>query len=140
MQVSIVGKNNVYFISTEFSELFKYDLEGVLVERKVLEEDDLTKASREAYFEKGQNMPANGLYRSQEIIIDAYHFNGQLYVLRKYLNNGNRDVELLVIPENDMKTIYKYYFESEENMGKDWLRSLCVGGPNSIMPNIYISE
>jgi hypothetical protein len=45
-----------------------------------------------------------------------------------------------VIPENDMKTIYKYYFESEENMGKDWLRSLCVGGPNSIMPNIYISE
>jgi len=39
-----------------------------------------------------------------------------------------------------MKTIYKYYFESEENMGKDWLRSLCVGGPNSIMPNIYISE
>jgi hypothetical protein len=136
----LVGEKHFFYISTNFSEIFKYDFFGNLLERRIIDDDELTKISRDHYLVKGQDRPPNNMFYSKEIIIDACFFNGWVYLLRRYLTKANiREVVLIKISENDIGSIQKIYFEPEENMDERFLSSLCVGGSDPKHPNIYIS-
>jgi hypothetical protein len=136
----IVGTKFIFFISYAFSEIFKYDLSGNLLEISVIEEDELTKTSRDHYLVKGQNMPASQLFYSTEIVIDGCFFDGNLYFLRRFVDKEKkRRVVLIKIPEDDIPSVQKIYFEPAENMDERYLRRMCVGGPDLKHPLIYIS-
>jgi hypothetical protein len=136
----LVGEKYLFFISTNFSEIFKYDFSGNLLERRIIDDDELTKISRDHYLVKGQDRPQNNMFYTKEIIVDACYSNGWLYLLRRYLTKaGITEVVLIKTNEDDIGSIQKMYFEPEENMDERFLRSMCVGGSDPRRPLIYIS-
>jgi hypothetical protein len=136
----IVGDKFIFFLSYPFSELFKYNRDGTLAERFVIEEDELTRKSRDAYFAKGQDMPSSRMFKYEEIVLDGCYFDGYLYLVRIYLDkDGQREVELLRIPEEGTHSVEKIFFEPTEGMNKG-IRSICVGGRDKAHPKYYISQ
>jgi len=136
----IVGRKYIFFISYVFSEIFKYDLSGTLIDKQIIEDDELCKTNRDDYLVKGQDMPANGEFHIMEIVIDGCYFNGNLYILRSFINKEKkRDVIMIKMSEDDIHSIHKIYFEREENMDGEYMRSMCIGGANLLQPHIYIS-
>lgn len=84
----LIGNNAIYFVSFFLAELFKYDLNGQLLTKSILAEEDIVKKNRDFYFEVGQVQPADRGFETLKIIKDAYYFNGKIFILM-----GNIDVE-----------------------------------------------
>lgn len=135
----IIGDKFIFYISYEFSELLIYRADRSLMERIVIEDDELAKNNRDYYLYKGQIKPSDNSFIVKKIVIDAYYFNGYLYIIRYYMNKEKKDVEVIKIPESNVHNIEKIYFDSKLQIEPKYIRNLCIGGINRIHPYYYLS-
>lgn len=139
----LIGEKYVYFVSFIFSELFVYDHDGKLVARKIIDDDDLTKESRELYFRKGQNSKTNeyGAFERRLIILDASIFRGRIYLLRLYKDSSKKmSAKIVELAENKLDSIVRREFDKTEDSFKyKYFREFCVGGTNLIRPRYFLS-
>lgn len=132
----LCGKDNVYFVSSLFGDIFKYDLEGKLLDKKEFSNDGYVIAKKKEFFEIGWDSGAKvGI--EPRFVLDAKCDHGRIYLLRQAVEKNAFSV--YVVEEKNLKILDIIKLEiAEEEIKSNIFSKLGIFNTEKSL-NVYVS-
>ncbi|MCJ7580990.1 MAG: 6-bladed beta-propeller [Candidatus Aminicenantes bacterium] len=121
----LFSDENIYFVSTLFADVFKYNEDGLLLSKEKLVPENLVSEIEKIFFNIGLKYKEEGK-TAYGFFHDITYHQGNFYgmTMRSFVPESPGDI--LKINEKDKSIVEAYNFPSSENKNNDIFQNICI--------------